>query len=158
LGSEPSSGRRPVSQVKGAQGDAMHSRCLMVCQATPRPRDAFPRRRAPCHRRFPSPRWGASKGYVFAFHSRTAGPVIHRSVGKGIRGAAPGHGGVAATPHVRWRGGFLPPGPRAGVRQTRCVRLPNLQDLHISARRPVAGKTSAQGTARARRASPTGLG
>jgi hypothetical protein len=142
----------------------------------PRPRGAPLRRRAPCLRRVPSPRWGASRGHATTFLPRSARPAAHWPAGEGlaVRRAARGararrRRGCAARSIARQAPGSTRWGaPDPGS------RLPNLQKHHFTARRPVPRKANVQGSARrrfphdpapqgaasarARSASPTGLG
>jgi hypothetical protein len=190
---QPASGRRPAKEKKGdwahspvpAGGPFPRRRAFRKSHALqvldelpsdPRPRGAPLRRRAPCLRRVPSPRWGASRGYAFAFLPRSARPDTHRPAGEGpaVRRAARGararrRRGCAARSVARQAPGSTRWGaPDPGF------RLPNLQKHHFTARRPVPRKASVQGSARrrsphepapqgaasarARSASPTGLG
>jgi hypothetical protein len=176
MGSQPSFGRRPVSQEKGAQERNHALQVLDELPSDPRPRGAPLRRRAPCLRRVPSPRWGASRGHATASFPRSARPAAHRPAGEGpaVRRAARGararrRRGCAARSVARQAPGSTRWGaPDPGF------RLPILQKQHSTARRPVPRKANAQGTARrrfphepapqgaaqarARSASPTGLG
>jgi hypothetical protein len=176
MGSRPSFGRRPVSQGKGVQetkscptGARRIAKRPAASRRTPAAASSLP---PACS----LPRWGASREHATTFLPRSASPAAHRSAGKGLavrraargdrarrrRGCATRSIARQAPGSTRW--GAPDPG----------FRLPNLQKRPFTARRPVSRKTNVQGSARhgfphdpalqgaasarARSASPTGLG